>query len=114
MLPNDLAVVDTFNRIPLAAISAIEVIGRDDSYSGDALAHLLNNRRLSIAFGGMPGADAEIRDDGSARYGTEAVNLYWVPQSLAGQTKINLYDIDGFRLTHTLAKIGRYMTLPGY
>ena len=112
--PTDQIVTDRFNAIPLAMIEAVGVIARDDARSGDALAQLLNNRRVGLAFGGLPGMEVELRDDGSPSYGTEAINFHWVPQPLPGQTRIQLHDPDGLKLGLSLAYQGDYLTLPGY
>lgn len=113
--PDDQTIIDRFHAISEATVDSIEVINRGDDYEvGTALAYTLNNRRISLAFGGMPGEEDTVRDDGSATYGAEAINLHWVPQPLLGETQIHLHDPDGFRLTHSLGKLGRYMVTPGY
>lgn len=113
-LPNDQLVADAFKPIPLAVISSIEIIRREDGTAASALAYVLNNRRISLGFGGQPGADVEIRDNGSSRYGSEAITFFYIPQPLPGQTVIRPYDPDGFRLCHSLASAGHYITVPGY
>jgi hypothetical protein len=112
--PDDQAVRDLFKPIPMAMINSIEIIRREDSTAASALAYVLNNRRISLGFGGQPGADVEIRDNGSARYGSEAITFFYIPQPLPGQTVIRPYDLDGFRLCHSLASAGHYITVPGY
>src|SRR5688572_12257697 len=62
-----------------AVLEAIDTIGLQDPELADCLLHLYRNRRICLAFGGPPNVAAELREDGSADCGDEALNIYQIP-----------------------------------
>jgi hypothetical protein len=97
-----------------AVLDAMDLIYCENPCLGDSLYHLYDNRRISLAFGGRPGLDSELRDDGSGRFGDEAINLYKFPCPDTNQMTIKPYHPEAFRLLISLAHQGEVYDSKGY
>lgn len=113
-LGSDDAVGERLDILMRGSLRSLEVLRNEDGAAASIVTQLLNTGRLGLAFGGVPGQDYEIRDDGSGRPGTSGAWLYRIPSPRPGSKEIFLYDPDGFRLAHTLGTVGSLITLPGY
>ncbi|MBL9175620.1 MAG: hypothetical protein JNL10_18910 [Verrucomicrobiales bacterium] len=113
-LGSEAAVGERLDLLLKASLRSVEVLRNEDRSAASAVTHLLNSGRLGLAFGGVPGQDYEIRDDGSGRPETAGAWLYRIPSPRSGSKEILPHDPDGFRLAHTLGTVGSLITLPGY
>lgn len=100
-----------FVLIRRAIVDAIRVISKEDPELADCLVRLYGSWRLCISFGGTPGVNAEIREDGSPTCGDEAINLYKFP---CPTNALPLYAPEMFELLNTLAHEGQHALQAGY
>ncbi len=100
-----------FTLIRLAILDAIELIKTQDPGIADCLLKMFWQYRLCISFGGTPGVNAEIREDGSPTCGDEAINLYKFP---CPTNRLALYSVEVFALLNTLAHEGQHALQAGF
>ena len=111
---SDVQVDIQFNALNGLLVDSIQLIGRENRDVGNALRGLYLNDRIGIATGSGFIKDAEIRHDGSAYVGDEAINLHWIPKLKDGSLSYRLFEADSYRFMNTLANEGYRATLGGY
>jgi hypothetical protein len=94
-----------------AVLDAVFLLSLDDPCLGDSLLQMYRNRRIGLGFGGCWGLRAQIREDGSAEVGDEAINLYDFPRR---GTPVYLYDCELVELVVILGHLGQVALGAGY
>lgn len=112
---SDTGVDSQYAAYNLLTLRSIATIATEHDDLANTLGGLYLNNRISLSLAKKYYTDIDLRHDGSARVGDEAININWLPARLdGGASGYGIYTPDGFRFMNSLAREGYHALQDGY